>query len=30
LNKARPLYALFSERKRVKNSKIRILTRKFT
>jgi hypothetical protein len=29
-NKARPRYALFSERKRVKKSKIRKLTRKFT
>jgi hypothetical protein len=29
-NKARPIYAIFSERKRVKTSKIRILTRKFT
>jgi hypothetical protein len=29
-NKARPRYALFSERKRVKKSKIRKLTRKLT
>jgi hypothetical protein len=29
-DKARPLYAFFSERKRVKTSKIQKLTRKFT
>jgi hypothetical protein len=30
VDKARPLYTLFSERKRVKTSKIRKLTRKLT